>query len=293
MARSYWAESVKDEIIKKYLDKDLKYSKRKLVQEFHIGNRTLNQIFRERGIVDKTKSQSLKKYDINEHYFDSIMTERAAYWLGLFYADGSIRSKKYGITLGLIEPDLYLLEEFKNEIGYTGPIWLKKPEKTTHTPFHILRISSPIMHAALNKLGCIPNKSLKLKFPTKNQVPKDLIKHFIRGYFDGDGTIGIYKDRRCDAYNINIKIVSSKIFCIELKKRLMKEIQLKASISQESRGSILSANLHITGYKKCAQFLEWIYEDASIYMKRKYNKYIEILEYIKYQGEKRERKINS
>jgi len=36
-------------------------------------------------------------------------------------------------------------------------------------------------------LGCIPRKSLLLKFPTSNQVPEHLIRHFIRGYFDGDG----------------------------------------------------------------------------------------------------------
>lgn len=41
----------------------------------------------------------------------------------------------------------------------------------------------------LKQLGCIERKSLILKFPTEEQVPFDLLHHFIRGYFDGDGSI--------------------------------------------------------------------------------------------------------
>lgn len=45
------------------------------------------------------------------------------------------------------------------------------------------------MFEDLIKQGCIPNKSLVLTFPNKHQVPENLINHFIRGYFDGDGSI--------------------------------------------------------------------------------------------------------
>lgn len=41
----------------------------------------------------------------------------------------------------------------------------------------------------LEKLGCVSNKSLILKFPTKEQVPENLTSHFLRGYFDGDGSV--------------------------------------------------------------------------------------------------------
>lgn len=40
----------------------------------------------------------------------------------------------------------------------------------------------------INK-GCGINKSLILKFPDETQVPQNLISHFIRGYFDGDGCV--------------------------------------------------------------------------------------------------------
>ena len=46
----------------------------------------------------------------------------------------------------------------------------------------------------LNKLGVVERKSLILTFPTEQQVPKHLMPHFIRGYFDGDGSV--YKQKQ-------------------------------------------------------------------------------------------------
>lgn len=48
----------------------------------------------------------------------------------------------------------------------------------------------------LINLGCIPRKTLVLKFPNESTVPKQLIKHFIRGYMDGDGCISTYYKKR-------------------------------------------------------------------------------------------------
>lgn len=41
----------------------------------------------------------------------------------------------------------------------------------------------------LIELGCTPQKSCTLKFPTEEQIPKEYIIPFIRGYFDGDGVL--------------------------------------------------------------------------------------------------------
>ena len=49
------------------------------------------------------------------------------------------------------------------------------------------------MYEDLIKLGCVPNKSLTVKFPTEEQVPKEFLSSFILGLIDGDGSIGIYK----------------------------------------------------------------------------------------------------
>ena len=52
------------------------------------------------------------------------------------------------------------------------------------------------MHNALKEKGCVPNKSLILKFPDSVIFSnKDLIRHFIRGYIDGDGCLCITQNK--------------------------------------------------------------------------------------------------
>ena len=54
----------------------------------------------------------------------------------------------------------------------------------------MLRIGSHKIYDSLSKLGLYPNKSLTIKFPI---VPQKCISHFVRGYFDGDGCISLYR----------------------------------------------------------------------------------------------------
>lgn len=59
-----------------------------------------------------------------------------------------------------------------------------------------IQISSKTLTADLLKLGCTPRKSLTLKFPNDGIFKSnDLIRHFIRGYFDGDGSVFISMEK--------------------------------------------------------------------------------------------------
>ena len=114
--------------------------------------------------------------------FETIDTEEKAYWLGFLYADGSVSSKEHKIELGLAEQDLKQIEKFRDFIGIMNKISYRSTTKSYRYSFR-----SESCKEDLIKQGCVPKKSLILNFPTENQVPKNLIRHFIRGYFDGDG----------------------------------------------------------------------------------------------------------
>ena len=118
--------------------------------------------------------------------FETIDTEEKAYWLGFLYADGSVGSTDNRIELGLAEKDLKQIEKFKNFIGIPNKISYRATSKSYRYTFKSIPCKTDLI-----KQGCVPKKSLILKFPTKEQVPQDLIKHFIRGFFDGDGCISI------------------------------------------------------------------------------------------------------
>ena len=74
----------------------------------------------------------------------------------------------------------------------------------------------------LIKQGCVPNKSLILTFPNKHQVPENLINHFIRGYFDGDGSINYgIRERYSVRKKQNIKRLSMNAEFVRTKEMLI------------------------------------------------------------------------
>ena len=136
----------------------------------------------------------------NEHIFDSIDTEEKAYWLGFIFADGYIDSspldsnKKptYNFELSLKGDDSHHLEKFNKFIEHQKNIVRISDVKCEDVICKRCRLGVANKHLweTLNSYGCTPKKSLTLKFPNESIFKdKSLIRHFIRGYWDGDGCL--------------------------------------------------------------------------------------------------------
>ena len=109
----------------------------------------------------------------NHNTFEIIDTEEKAYWLGFLYADGCISKNQNIIQIALKRADKTHLEKFREFIGNTNnKITYSKNTKSYRFCFNSKKIKQDLI-----KLGCIPAKSLTLKFPTEKQIPKDLIRH--------------------------------------------------------------------------------------------------------------------
>ncbi|MEG1494717.1 MAG: hypothetical protein RR406_00235 [Bacilli bacterium] len=127
------------------------------------------------------------KKAINENVFEKIDTEEKAYWLGFMYADGCVNRTSNRIELSLKEEDYSHIVKFKNFLESEHIIG--KKSKTIKDKTYIsyrLGITNEKLKNDLIKHGCVPNKTKVLQFPKLN---KKLVKHFIRGYLDGDGCI--------------------------------------------------------------------------------------------------------
>lgn len=134
-----------------------------------------------------------KSKNYNENYFDIIDTSQKAYFLGLMYADGYIShstrkngSVYYIMSISLQVQDKSVLEKLRNEMNRPNELILVKTNGKRN-PQYRFTVSGEKIHHDLEKHGCIERKSLNLQFPTT--VPEELMSHFIRGYFDGDGCI--------------------------------------------------------------------------------------------------------
>lgn len=214
-----------------------------------------------------------RKYFFDFNFFETIDNELKAYWLGFFYADGSISNKndRYGeqeFKLALAESDIEILEKYKEDLNSTYPIRFDKSKQQNNPNHQIQAICcyrSQKTVDDLKKLGCVENKSLILKFPTEEQVPSQFIYHFIRGYFDGDGSISNYNEK------YQISFVGTKDFIMKLSQYFNGGSILQDTRKENSWYFNLGGNLQvIEAYHK-------MYDGANRYMKRKFNKFQDLL----------------
>lgn len=162
--------------------------------------------FKARSLASKRGKLVFDYHRVNERFFKT-WSKEMAYVLGLLYADGNMNKNLRSFSLSLKEKTY--LEYIKTLLASTHLITKNKVQELYH-----LHIWSVKMVEDLLNLGLIPRKSLKIKFPN---IPNTYISHFIRGYFDGDGSV--YKAKRNNAYIIDI-ITGSKDFILSIKANL-------------------------------------------------------------------------
>ena len=237
------------------------------------GRPAISKMLEELGIKT-TKGNHYRKYFFNFDFFEKIDNELSAYWLGFLYADGCILPQnKYGeqeFKIAINKKDLELLEKFKLDIKSTYPIRYDESAGEEHIQA-IQSLRSQKTVNDLKKLGCVEKKSLILQFPTEEQVPKYLIHHFIRGYFDGDGSITSYQRKENHRLSYNINIVGTESFI----KELYNFFQIGTIFPDKRKCN--SWYLVINGNRQIETFYHKLYDDATRYMERKYLKFQELL----------------
>lgn len=137
-------------------------------------------------IVNKAQIKKVKEYKINQDYFNN-WSEDMAYILGFTMADGCIHNNRlcYGVSI----KDIEILEFIRDKIcpgkkltGYIGK------RNDTLCPTSTLKIGSKQICNKLVDFGIIPRKTGKEILP---DMPDEYFRHYLRGLFDGDGSISI------------------------------------------------------------------------------------------------------
>ena len=218
-----------------------------------------------------------KKLYVEESIFDSIDTEEKAYWLGFIFADGNIadaekikeiRNKSvYRIEISLKESDAPHLEKLKSFLKWQGEIRI---QKTNFERINRCRLyfNSKHMWETLNSYGCTPKKSLTLKFPNTDIFKnKTLIKDFIRGYVDGDGSISYLNTKH---NYMTLRITGTKDILEGIQHNL--PLERKNKIWKKQNGNVFDLAFNQwRGYYVC----NILYKNSKIYLDRKYEKYKE------------------
>lgn len=220
-----------------------------------------------------------RNFDFNINKFEKIDTEEKAYWLGFLYADGYVEAKSYSIELCLQENDYDHILKFVNFLELDKTCIKEKNTKLHGKYFKSYRVAvrSKKMYSDLVNLGCIPNKSLVLTYP-KNLIPKRLEKHFIRGYFDGDGCISI-SHRKDGTLGAKFSIQGTEDVLSNINSFLVtngKDINSKAP-KKDKRSNVFC--IAYGGPFQVERIYKTLYKNSTISLERKKDKFVAVLEY--------------
>lgn len=231
-------------------------SQREIARRLAIGKTTINRWSRELGLFHQ-------KHAVNENFFDKL-NEESSYFLGYLFADGnnSYDAKKghYSITITASEKDKEHMEKLRELISSTKPLIY-----STKTKSYRLIFNSKILCKKLIEYGMTPRKSLTLKFP---KIPKNQLRHFIRGIIDGDGNVRYVNRKRSPYFEITIASGSKK-FCEGIVKSIKESAGIDANIRKIGKNTYLIQYSCFRGEK----LAKYIYSNANISLERKYLPY--------------------
>jgi len=214
----------------------------------------------------------LRKYDV---YIDKMHENNPdfCYLVGLLMADGHIDQKRNKCALGLKESDLPLLERLRDEFGGYINSTQKKMNGKVFKGYRWWMNGSDVIEV-LNQYELFQNKTFRTK--VSNKIPSHMMRHFVRGYFDGDGCICHYSKNKIQ----RVTFTGEEDFLFSIKNVIKNfEIETKDNIRKGS-GKNKSFNLNYNSKEQLPKIYNLFYKDANIYLERKRIKFDQVLENI-------------
>lgn len=238
------------------LEKHFEYAPKRQLEKL-FPNRTWYAIL-QRGLKTlNLKRLSQDRYDVNYEFF-SKWTPESAYVFGFIAADGHIRSGKMNaLQVEIQKQDIDILDNIKSIMKYEGPILLTKRNTVK------LQINNKKIVEDLIAKG-IPadDKTHLIKYPAS--LPRRLSRHFIRGVFDGDGSI--YKHGKY----FRIQLLGTYDLLAGIKKQI--PLDLTAN-NITYRGNNGGADIYVFAVAgiNAVIIADWMYQGTELYSQRKYD----------------------
>lgn len=218
---------------------------------------------------------------VNINFFDS-WTPESAYVLGYIWADGSIRhinGQSVALSFLCTESDAQLIRDIARAMGNPGNLrhhpareWTVKSGpyagRIRHSkPGVKLQINSTLLAQTLVETHGIPPRKSYVDAPFPANVPDDLFHHFARGHLDGDGCITVSRTKN----KATVYWIATPQFMTGLKDRIIRLAGVQYSpVSSAGR---LIQRVSWTAKPDVLRLREWLYQDATLLLKRKRDKF--------------------
>lgn len=267
-------EDLKNIIIQDYVENHLTATD--CAKKYNIGRTTVLRLIKNNNI-EKNYTTISRPY--NRSYFKVIDTEEKAYWFGFIAADGCITRNNSNLEIGLKSSDNGHLKKFLKAIGgEDSMIRYKYCKAGINNKFYEtarVTIASKEMCNDLIANGLTSNKSSNLLFPTN--IPKQLIQHYLRGYIDGDGWVGVAGKESTGFVYYNVGVIATYEFCNSLSDYLFDTLKI-SKVKLQPHANSVNNNMYIWRKKGTQQLkiiLNYLYKDAIVYLDRKYQSYLD------------------
>lgn len=242
-------------------------------KEFNLGMAATKTILKDNGVKIRTQQESAvlsnknRAKKINHDYFKT-ESSNMAYVLGLLASDGTVRKNINEIKLTLNEEDSEILEQIKKELNFEGKI--RHYEDSKGFKNATIAFTSAEIKKDLAKYNIISQKTFTFTFPIN--LSKKYWIDFIRGYFDGDGSVGIagqgLRWQICSATSNTLQTIVDFLY---------EEYNIpKVNVQSQQRNKSILYNIQYST-SATKQIFNILYTPNSLYLKRKYNKFTSIM----------------
>lgn len=253
-------ESIRKEILDRY--KEVKIAAF-VAKEFNVNINVVLKIGKKFGIMPMKRGDLSRKYKCDFSFFNTINTEEKAYWLGFICADGNLYKNR--LNIGIHKNDAHLLERFKKDIQAENPVKIYKTNSRGKEGWiATIIITSQEMVKDLINLGVEPRKTGNLKAEKiLSFIPPFLIRHFYRGFIDGDGCFYSNSDGRP-----RFSIVEKGGHLIQKLRDFMVENGIKSLRFPKEQKN----NCHHLSYGAIGdleKIYHILYDDSTVFLKRK------------------------
>lgn len=254
----FW-EKEKDRVVDMYINQHMRTGE--IAKLYGCWPTTVADHLKEWG-YELNKERHNAIYNVNSHFFSSIDTEEKAYFLGLILADGHLSK---GGVLMLTMKDRDIIERYKKALESEAPVRVDRYGN------FFLNIRSKQIAEDLRKIGIHNRKSYEIDLRNiLSSVPDNLVHHFVRGMFDGDGSIRIYKydyvknPQYHFGYTGLLEVVDFVKHYLGIETKTVKESELTYTCVSSCKETI-------------KRIFNCLYKDATVYIDRKYKTFLEIV----------------
>lgn len=244
---------------------------------YNASRSTMERFFRRQNIP----YIKVHKNNFNEKFFGED-NELSFYLAGFIAADGNIGHKKCCLSIGLSEKDKSFLKKVAKLINFKGKLHRqlvfnnKRNSNWKDTVNYVLKCSSKTIINDLKKFNIVPRKTKIYKMPEWLLI-HPLVHHFMRGYFDGDGHVGIRNIKKKIGFTkkLRFSICGNLNFIEQYQQILEKKCQLKNNKINQKKATLYA--IEYCGNIVVGKIFKYLYNNSTFCLNRKKDKFLNVI----------------